>query len=223
MLELKNISKFYSNDRIVNKVLEDISMIFKESSINTIVGNSGVGKTTLLNILGLIDSPTNGQLYFEDRLIDYNKELSKIRLNNYGYVFQKHCLMPEYSILENLILPNIFNNISVKNAKNKAYRYLDKFNLLNIDKKYPESISAGECQRIAIIRSLMNEPKIVIADEPTSNLDEENAEMIINFFSELNIKYKYMFIIATHDKRFLNISINNFKLINKKLSKFNNE
>ena len=223
MLELKNISKYYINNKMSNKVLEDISIIFKESSINTIIGNSGVGKTTLLNILGLIDSPTKGTMYLKGKLIDFDNDLSKTRLNKFGYVFQNHSLIPEYSIIENLILPNIINNISVKDAKQKAYTFLDKFSLLNIDNNYPESISAGECQRVAIIRSLMNDPEIIIADEPTSNLDEENAQLIIDFFSSLNNKNKYMFVIATHDKRFLKISLNNFKLTNKKLRKFYNE
>ena len=219
MIELRNISHEYKNNNISIKVLSNINISYLDSGINVIIGNSGVGKTTLLNIIGLIECPTAGILKLNNDIIDYNKELSSLRLQNYGYIFQNHYLFPEFTVFENLCIPGLIKNNLQKNIKDRINLYLKKFQLESISNKYPDNISQGEAQRIAIIRSIMNNPKIIIADEPTSNLDEYNAQIILEFFKEIYEEFNLLFIIATHDKRFLEISNKNYKLSNKKLIK----
>ena len=216
MLKLINISKTYNNGDNNNNVLLNVNLKFKQSTINTIFGNSGTGKTTLLNILGMIDSQDEGDVFLNNKKINIgDSNVYNIRLRNFGYIFQNHYLLPEYTINENLMLPNLILNVNMKNIKNKIDHFLIKFDIKGIKNRYPDNISVGEAQRIAVIRALMNDPQIIIADEPTSNLDDDNSKIITDLFKMLNKENGYTFIIATHDKRFLNISNNNFKLYNK--------
>ena len=219
MLELKKISHYYTSYNTNNKVLSSVDISFEKSSITTIFGNSGTGKTTLLNIAGLIIVPSEGQIIIDKQNINNSKNTSSIRLQYFGYVFQNHYLLPEFTIEENLILPGVISGDNKKEINNRVSKYLDRFGLNFIKNKYPHHISIGEAQRVAVIRSLINKPKIIIADEPTSNLDDENADKISNLFKELKEENKYAIVIATHDKRFLQISDNNYKLNNKNLIK----
>ena len=219
MLELKKISHYYSSYNANNKVLSSVDILFRKSSITTIFGNSGTGKTTLLNIAGLINIPSEGQIILNKKNINNSKSTSNIRMQYFGYVFQNHYLLPEFTIEENLILPGVILGDNKKQINNRVSKYLDRFGLNFIKNKYPHHISIGEAQRVAVIRSLINKPKIVIADEPTSNLDDENADIISNLFKELKEENKYAIVIATHDKRFLKISDNNYKLNNKNIIK----
>ncbi len=212
MIKLENITKvYYSNSKLV--VLEDVNMTFDKSKIYTIYGNSGTGKTTLLNIVGLIDKPTNGLVYICNNKIKNYKIASQVRLRTFGYVFQDHYLFPEFTVIENLMLPLI---ISGNNDISIALNLLDKFDLAYLKDSYPSSISYGEAQRVAVLRSVINKPKVIIADEPTSSLDNESANYIVDLFSELK-EEGYAVIIATHDKRFVKKSDNSFKLCNNKL------
>ena len=217
MIRLENISKTYTTN-INQHVLDEINIEFHGPSINTIYGNSGTGKTTLLNIIGLIDIPTAGSVYYENKKIENYDLLSSFRLKNYGYVLQDHYLMPEFTVYDNLKLPMVINN-NYLNADCYIDDLLDKFKLIHLKNKFPCSISAGEAQRFAVLRSIVNKPKIIIADEPTSNLDDNNAKILISLFEDLKIKYNYIIFVATHDKRFIEISDNSYKLDNKNLKK----
>ena len=219
MLTLKNISHSYNSYNFNNDVLSDINVDFSKSTINTIFGNSGTGKTTLLNISGLITKPNSGRIILNKKEINYSKNISDIRLKNFGFVFQNHYLFPEFTVKENLILPGVISGLRNSEIKKIVYDNLDRFNIRFIEDKYPSEISVGEAQRVSLIRSLVTKPKIIFADEPTSNLDNNNAEMICDLFKELKEENKYIIIIATHDKRFLKIANNNYELNNKKLIK----
>ena len=212
MIKLENISKSYhSNSEL--EVLKDINLECDNSTIVTIYGNSGTGKTTLLNILGLIDNPTNGYVYIDDKKITNYNKIDSLRIKTFGYIFQDHYLFPEFTVIENLMLPLIISS----NKKNDlALNLLDRFDLLYLKDKYPSSISFGEAQRIAVLRSIINKPRFIIADEPTSSLDDENASYIVDLFEDLK-NQGYSILIATHDKRFIEKSDNSFKLYNKNL------
>ena len=214
MIKLENISKSYHSNSDL-EVLKDVNFFCDKSKIFTIYGNSGTGKTTLLNILGLIDKPTSGYVYINNnKITDYNN-VSSLRVKTFGYIFQDHYLLPEFTVLENLVLPSI---IIGGNRRDFALNLLDRFNLLSFKDKYPRSISFGEAQRVAVLRSIINKPRIIIADEPTSSLDDDNANSIVKLFQELR-EDGYSIIVATHDKRFIEKSDNSFKLSNKNLMK----
>ena len=216
MLNIKNISKSYSDANESIPVLKNISLNIKQGSVVTVMGKSGSGKTTLLNIIGGLVMPDSGGLYLDNSIYNYGDKFSIFRSKSFGYIFQNHNLLPEFTIKENLLLPTIINNNN-KNTLENIDDYLELLNLLNCKNKYPIKMSKGECQRVSIVRSLMNKPKLIIADEPTANLDENNIKIILDLFVKLNKELNYTFIIATHDKKFMDVSneiykINNFKL-----------
>ena len=219
MIELKRVSKSYITNHSVNSVLSDVNVTFFKNKITTIYGNSGMGKTTLLNIIGLIMHPDNGEVYVNNEKINYNIPLSNYRLESFGYVFQDHYLMPEFTVYENLQLPQLISKNEDLEIEKKIDLLLDTFNLKSIKNNYPINISMGEAQRVAILRSVINNPKIIIADEPTSNLDDDNANNVVSLFRKLKERYNYTIIIATHDKRFIDISNISYKLSDKKLVK----
>jgi len=219
MLELKNISHNYASYKMKNEVLSLINVVFEKAEITTIFGNSGTGKSTLLNIAGLVNNPTAGDVLLEKKKVNNGIDMSSLRLKYFGYIFQNHYLLPEFTVEENLILPGVILGNKKKKIINKVSQYLERFGLTILKDKYPHHISIGEAQRIAVIRSLINDPKIIIADEPTSNLDDKNANIISALFKELKEQNKYTIVIATHDERFLHISDNNYKLNNKNLIK----
>ena len=212
MIKLENISKSYHSNFEL-EVLKDVNLFFEHSKIFTIYGNSGTGKTTLLNILGLIDTPSSGNIYIDEKKITDYKNVSTLRVKTFGYIFQDHYLFPEFTVLENLILPSI---IIGGNKRDFALKLLDRFNLSALKDKYPRSISFGEAQRVAVLRAVINKPRVIIADEPTSSLDDDNANSILKLFQDLK-RDGYSIIVATHDKRFIEKSDNSFKLYNKNL------
>jgi lipoprotein-releasing system ATP-binding protein len=203
IIELKNINKTYEKG-VKTKVLFDISLDISEGSFNSIIGQSGSGKSTLLNIIGTLDKPSSGEIYIDGKRTDLmNKsQLALLRNNTIGFVFQFHYLLPEFTVLENVLLPYQINNKKTpKEVIQRAEELLDLVGLANVKNKNSTMISGGQQQRTAIARALMNNPKIVLADEPTGNLDSESTENIYNLLREINQKYKTTFIIITHDRR----------------------
>lgn len=202
IIELKNIEKTY-NKGVVTKVLHGISLDFEEGSFNSIIGQSGSGKSTLLNIIGTLDKPTSGEIYINGIRTDkMNKnELAKLRNNTLGFVFQFHYLLPEFTVLENVLLPYKINNKVNKEAIKRAEELLEVVGLSSVKNKKSNLISGGQQQRTAIARALMNNPKIILADEPTGNLDSDTTETIYNMLRDINEKFKTTFIIITHDRR----------------------
>ena len=203
-LEVKNITKNYFNQKKIN-VLKNIKYKFKNGKIYSLVGPSGSGKSTLLNILSLIDRPTKGNLIINNEKINFNdvKINDKIRSSNIGIIYQDKNLLNDFTALENISLAGLANGKSLNESLFGAEKIIKKLGLNNRSDHFPSELSGGETQRIAIGRVLINSPKIIIADEPSGNLDQKNAK---EFFKILfNLKSKNRIIIyATHNRYFAN-------------------
>ena len=198
MIELKNINKSFKDE----KVLKNINLKVNKSEIIAIEGKSGAGKTTLLKIIGKLEKPDSGIIYFNNQNITSlnNKKLQIFRSNTIGFIFQFHYLLPEFTGLENICMPAYINK---KQTKETFQRALELMKILNIESKknsFPEQMSGGEKQRVAIARSLINNPDIVLADEPTGNLDSIQSIELYNLFNSLRKKLDQTFLIVTHDK-----------------------
>jgi ABC-type lipoprotein export system ATPase subunit len=218
MLTLKRIYKSYND----SEVLSNIDIQFRNEEITLIMGSSGVGKSTLLNIAGCLIRPDSGIIEFENKKIDLvSTNTDKFRVNNFSYVFQNFNLLPEFNVYDNLLIPAYINNLDIENVRVKMLELLDYMNLRNIEKKFPSQLSSGEIQRIALLRSLLGKQKIIIADEPTGNLDEINTKIILNLIANINRDYKYLFIIASHDKSFLDIAHKSYFLNNANVETIN--
>ncbi len=199
ILSAKNISKSFDS----TKVLKEIDLTINESEIISISGPSGAGKTTLLNILGTIETPdvsSNSKLLICDTdIFSLNdKELSKFRNKNIGFVFQFHELLPEFTCYENVCLPAWIDDNN--NIKDRATYLFNELGLIDKLDKKPATLSGGERQRISIARALINNPKIILADEPSGNLDSKNSEKLYDIFFDLRKKINCTFIIVTHNQ-----------------------
>ena len=199
ILNSKNLFKSYQNgnDRLV--VLNGINIKLETGTINTIIGESGSGKSTLLNVLSSLDTFDSGELLIENEDIRSlnEKKLSLIRNEKIGFIFQFHHLLPDFTILDNVLMP-----LWIKNGFGQYERPLEllsDFGLLEIKDKYPAEVSGGERQRVAIIRSIVNKPKILFADEPSGNLDEKNSIKLIDLFKKINTDYNMTIMLTTHN------------------------
>ena len=197
---LENISKIY-DEKGSNPViaLKDITISFKPSTMYAIMGESGSGKTTLLNIIGLLDRATQGKYLLDNKDInDYNEtELAKIRNNKIGFVFQNYFLDNKLTALENILLPTIINNKYSKDEYlKKAQNLLKDFGLSERANHNPKQLSGGECQRVAIIRALINDPEIIIADEPTGNLDSKHEQEIFKLLKDISRTEKCVIVVS---------------------------
>lgn len=207
MINLKNITKYYGTQ----KILDSVSLTIKKGDFVSIIGPSGAGKTTLLNIIGTIESFKNdpkSKLYLNEIEIPSlnDNQLSEFRNNNIGFIFQFHQLLPELNLEENIILPAMIGNYSKINYLKKTQELSKLLGIENILKKYPDSISGGERQRVAVARALINDPKILLADEPTGNLDSKNEQIIMDFFKKLNTEQGLTIVLVTHNKDFAKTS-----------------
>ena len=203
-IEIKNLSKKYEQNKNIS-VLKNLNFKFKKGKIYSLTGPSGSGKSTLLNILSLVDKPTNGKLSIKDKVIDFKEKKSNdiIRSNEIGIIYQDKNLLTDFTALENVYLARL-NLISNKeNSINDAKKLISKVGLTNRMNHYPSQLSGGECQRIAICRALINSPNIILADEPTGNLDYKNAKEIFKMFFNLKNKDRIL-IFATHNRYFAN-------------------
>lgn len=202
IIELQNISKTYTKG-VSTKVLFDISLDIPEGSFSSIIGQSGSGKSTLLNIMGTLDKPTEGKVYIDGKRTDLMKknELASVRNNKIGFIFQFHYLLPEFTVLENVLMPYKINKKVTKEVKERAEELIRLVGISDVKNKKANMISGGQQQRAAIARALMNKPKIILADEPTGNLDSESTEKVYNLLRKINQKYKTTFLIITHDRR----------------------
>ncbi len=220
-IELKNLSKNYYSKKKVS-VLKNLNYKFKKGKTYSLVGPSGSGKSTLLNILSLIDRPSNGNLIIDKKKINFeeNKSNDLLRSNDFGIIYQEKNLLNDFTALENISLAGIANGKSLNESLNQSKKILKKLKLYNRSNHLPSELSGGENQRIAIGRALINSPKIIIADEPSGNLDHKNAK---EFFKLLfNLKSKNRIIIyATHNRYFANLADCRLQLINGKLKSIN--
>ena len=201
MIKATNIHKSYGDLH----VLKGVNLAISESEVISIVGASGAGKTTLLQILGTLDKPdysSNTELVINGKSIkDVNDtDLAKFRNKNIGFIFQFHQLLPEFTALENVCIPAFINNTPKSEAENRAKELLGYLGLEARIYHKPNSMSGGEQQRVAVARALINQPKIIFADEPSGNLDSESAEQLHNLFFKLRDEFKQTFIIVTHNQ-----------------------
>ena len=204
-LNCKNLSKSFVINNETLDVLTDINLEIKESEKIAISGKSGAGKSTLLHIMAGLDKPTNGSvLYNENDLsnISLNK-LSKIRLLNFGFVYQFHYLLEDLTIEENISIPAMLNRTYNKDMKNRIHEIMHNLNIIDRKDHLPWKLSGGEKQRAAIARALTNKPKFLFLDEPTGNLDKDNARIIQNLIIDISDNYGVALITATHDNDFI--------------------
>ena len=206
LITLNKISKsFLTNRKIL--VLKKINYKFKKGKIYSLVGPSGSGKSTLLNILSLIDKPTVGSVKIDDRIVNYNN-LSindKIRAKRIGIIYQQNNLLPDFTALENVYLARLAIDDNKKKAVDNAKNIIQKMGLINRINHYPSELSVGEMQRIAIARALINEPQIILADEPTGSLDRSTAKEVFNILYKLKNSNR-LIIYATHNRFFANMA-----------------
>ncbi|MFX1337419.1 MAG: ABC transporter ATP-binding protein [Promethearchaeota archaeon] len=203
IVELKHIDKFYYTGA-ANQVLFDINLQFKEGTVNSIVGPSGSGKSTLMNIIGTLDKPTKGEVYIAGKRTDQmsKNELAILRNQTIGFVFQFHYLLPEYTALENVLMPfEISRKKVTSEIKEKAADLMRFIGIEEIKDNLATKMSGGQQQRTAIARSLMNNPKILLADEPTGNLDTEATDKVYNLFRDINNELGTTIIVITHERR----------------------
>ena len=199
ILEAKGLIKSYVNGNNKLKVLDGIDIKLEEGKIVTIMGKSGSGKSTLLNILSTLDSTDEGMISINGNDINYytDDDISYMRNSYIGFVFQFHHLLPDFTVLENILMPEWINKTNSK--KSRALELLDLLGLIMIKDKYPLELSGGERQRIAVLRALINNPKILFADEPTGNLDEKNALILVDLFRQINSDYNVTILLTTHN------------------------
>lgn len=215
LVKLVNINKeFNVGKKEKCSVLQNINLEIEEGEIVAVYGPSGSGKTTLLHIMGLIEPPTSGEIFIDNENIGIlsAKKRALIRRNYIGFVFQFYHLIPELNVLDNVLLPARFKNNSFswfknkKEIKEKAIELLKRVGLINKLKNRPTTLSGGEKQRVAVIRAIINNPKILLCDEPTGSLDAENGEIVINLLKEINSCYNISIVIATHETNIAKIS-----------------
>lgn len=202
MIKLVNVSKhfFLGDDEV--KALGDINLEIKDGEYISIVGSSGCGKSTLMYILGLLDQPTSGQVYLGDK--DASKlsdeQLSQLRNQHVGFVFQSFNLINKFSVLENVLMPTKYAKTKINfDPEKKAAELLKKFGIWERRNFYPNKISGGQQQRVAIARALMMEPTLILADEPTGNLDSHTGKEILDLLDSLNSEMKVTVVLVTHD------------------------
>ena len=217
MILVKNISKTYNNKKVIDK----INLVINKGEIVSIIGPSGAGKTTLLNLISTLDSPDKNN----DSIIKINDidvlnlndtNLSKLRNTQIGFIFQFHELLPEFTALENVIIPAIIKGEKKNISINKAKNLLETLGLSNIINQFPSQLSGGEQQRVAVARALINDPKIIFADEPSGNLDSKSSDLLHKLFFDLRDKLKITFIIVTHNKELSNMTDRKLNLVDGK-------
>lgn len=183
------------------EILKGIDLDVYKGDFLSIVGASGSGKSSLLYIMGLIDRPTKGEVFFEGEKVDFSREelLSKLRNKKIGFVFQFHYLLPEFTALENVMVPMLKASVAFEDAKSKALELLERVGLKGKEARRPHQLSGGEQQRVAIGRALIGEPELILADEPTGNIDWEEGRRIFELFKKLNEEKGIAFAVATHN------------------------
>ncbi|MBV7268188.1 ABC transporter ATP-binding protein [Winogradskyella luteola] len=218
MIKAKNIHKSYSSLR----VLKGVDITISESEVISIVGASGAGKTTLLQILGTLDTPdskSHTELIINDQSITAlnDKDLAKFRNKYIGFIFQFHQLLPEFTALENVCIPAFIGNTPKSKAEKHAKELLDYLGLKERIHHKPNSMSGGEQQRVAVARALINQPKIIFADEPSGNLDSESAEQLHNLFFKLRDEFKQTFVIVTHNQELAEMADRKLTMVDGKI------
>lgn len=206
LFNMKDVHKYYTDDGgNITKAINGINFEIKEKDFIALVGPSGSGKTTFLNLLAGLSTPTKGDIFHKEiHLSELNSDQrTKHRLNNMGFIFQNYRLLPVLTAKENVMLPLQLKRINSSIAEKMALETLQELNVGELAYRYPRTLSGGQQQRVAIARAIVDHPSVVLADEPTANLDSETAQQIIDIFKNLNEKYGLTFIFSTHDQRLI--------------------
>ncbi len=202
IIELKNVARIYQMDEVEVPALRNVSLKVKRGEFLSIVGKSGSGKSTLVNQVGCIDTPTRGEIYLDgENIADMSEsELAQIRGRKVGFIFQTFNLMPTMTVYENVSMPLVFQGVSLEETKKRIDKVLELVQLSNRRDHKPGELSGGERQRVAIGRALANNPEVILADEPTGNLDSKTGKQIMDFIIDLNQNNDVTIIIVTHDE-----------------------
>ena len=203
LIAVKGVSKVFKVGEENFTALRDINLEIDGGSFMSFVGPSGSGKTTILNLIGGLDVPTAGNIFFKNtKLSAMNRnQMAQYRRKNIGFIFQTYNLFPVYSVYENILFPLLLNGSKEKDARERVMNIINKVGLSDQVKKRPSQLSGGQCQRVAIARALVKDPLLILADEPTANLDSKNSLQILELMSELNQQYKAAVVFSTHDEK----------------------
>ena len=203
LISVKGVSKVFKVGEENFTALRDINLEIDSGSFMSFVGPSGSGKTTILNLIGGLDVPTAGNIFFKNtKLSSMNRnQMAQYRRKNIGFIFQTYNLFPVYSVYENILFPLLLNGSKEKDARERVMNIVNKVGLSDQVKKRPSQLSGGQCQRVAIARALVKDPLLILADEPTANLDSKNSLQILELMSELNKQYKAAVVFSTHDEK----------------------
>ena len=203
LISVKDVSKVFKVGEENFTALRDINLEIDSGSFMSFVGPSGSGKTTILNLIGGLDVPTAGNIFFKNtKLSSMNRnQMAQYRRKNIGFIFQTYNLFPVYSVYENILFPLFLNGSKEKDARERVMNIVNKVGLSDQVKKRPSQLSGGQCQRVAIARALVKDPLLILADEPTANLDSKNSLQILELMSELNQQYKAAVVFSTHDEK----------------------
>lgn len=215
ILTYKKINFSYKEEQI----LKDIDFEISENKIIGITGKSGTGKSTLLHILALIKEATCENIFFNGIELNKNNFL-ETRKKNFGFVYQQHKLMKDFNVIENIMIPNLLLGYNKTTSYNNAKKILKRLDLNCYENRKVNELSGGQKQRVSIARALINQPKIIFADEPTGNLDEENSEIVFNYFKEMSQEYKTSIVIVTHDLNIMDKTDKKYKILNKSLIEY---
>jgi putative ABC transport system ATP-binding protein len=203
LIKLNQVSKVFKVGEENFTALHDVSLEIDSGAFMSFVGPSGSGKTTLLNLIGGLDVPTTGNIYFkEEGLSSMSREqMARYRRENIGFIFQTYNLLPVYSVFENVLFPLLLNGEKEKDVRDRVMDIVTKVGLESQVKKRPSQLSGGQCQRVAIARALVKDPLLILADEPTANLDSKNSLQILELMRELNQQYQAAVVFSTHDEK----------------------
>ena len=203
LISVQGVSKVFKVGEENFTALRDINLEIDSGSFMSFVGPSGSGKTTILNLIGGLDVPTAGNIFFKNtKLSAMNRnQMAQYRRKNIGFIFQTYNLFPVYSVYENILFPLLLNGSKEKDARERVMNIINKVGLSDQVKKRPSQLSGGQCQRVAIARALVKDPLLILADEPTANLDSKNSLQILELMSELNKQHKAAVVFSTHDEK----------------------
>ncbi len=199
MIELKKITRIYETDEIETVALSEINLTVNKGEFVSIMGPSGCGKSTLLNLIGMIDSPSSGEYFFKDEEIATYSERkrSQLRKHNVGFIFQSFNLIDELTVFKNVELPMVYTKVPPSERKKRVETELEKLNMMHRRNHYPQQLSGGQQQRVAVARALVNRPSLILADEPTGNLDTQNGDEVLQLISKLH-KEGTTIVMVTH-------------------------
>lgn len=202
LIQTRDLGRVYRTEAVETRAVRKVSLEIEEGEFVAVMGPSGCGKTTLLNLLGLIDRPTSGQYFFDGSELEGLTEIqgTRMRRGNFGFIFQNYNLVDELNVLENIELPLLFTGVKRKDRRERSLEILDRLKLGHRARHYPSKLSGGQQQRVAFARAVINRPKLLLADEPTGNLDSKNGSIIMDLLCDFNLKGGTIVMVSHSEK-----------------------